>query len=295
MTLPPQPGDIASDVQQEKSNNDAKQQGRFSSLEFQLDQIPSVTERITKKHWSKAEKEQYPFWVGIIVLAILGILGRYLRGYHAVAVSIAVIMILGLVLLVVFYLRSLQGRFKRQWSELSGDGELFRFLRDAGVMFGYPIQMGQPDERFSTKLEVPLSTAINFTQEYLRDCLVSEQPENGAGYGLFILPNMLEQPPGSETHRIFDVEYRGSIVRAFSIRLNSVDNATEVIVGFTIRHTGAETREVLKTALSGRLQDRMLASKIIADIREASGAEPVDIPMMESSQTLGNPAPSRAV
>jgi hypothetical protein len=267
---------------------------RFVPLETVMDQLPIKAGRIVRKHWTMAEKEQYPFWIGIIAIALLLVIGMYLREVNGRwATVLATVALVALVPVLVVHIRRIQGRFERMWSVMSADGELFRFLRDAGVLLGHPVEMGKPDERFSTRLEVPFPDAVRAVEAWLNKSALPDRPSEGAPAGLKISPFMSESH-GGETHHVYEVEYSGAISRAFSIRVNAADSGSEITVGFALRPSRAETREKFQDNLIGHLQDRMIAAKVLGDIREQAGVEPETIPALTSEQFLSGPAASSA-
>ncbi|MCX6647253.1 MAG: hypothetical protein NTY09_12985 [bacterium] len=269
---------------------------RFSSLEFQLEQISSMADRITRKHWPRAEKEQYPFWICIIIIALFGVIGWVIRNISYFGLYIALFMLIFVTPVIIYHLKMLSGRFLRQWGIFSTDGELFRFLRDASLMLGYPVDLGKPDEHFTTHLEIPFSDATSAIVVFLKASALPDPTPSDSPPGLKI--HDLEQisPANSETHHVFQAEYFGSISRAFSIRVSALDAGSDVTVGFTMRTSNAETRDKLVESLSGRLQDRFIASKILASIREIAGVEPVSVPAggIEEQQIV-NHATSRVI
>jgi hypothetical protein len=276
-------------------SGDSVQVRRFVSLESQLEQAPAKADRIARKHWPQAEREQYAFWIGILVIALLLILGMYLREVTAqLALVVSIVALIGLIVDVAFYLRGLQGRFGRQWSAMAADGELFRFLMDAGVVLGHPVEMGRQDEMFTTSLDIPFPDTVRAAETYLRRVTIADPTDPESPPGLYIPEQVLKDPQGSEMHRVYAVEYRGAIMRAFSIRVDATESGSGVTVGFMLRPSRAETRERVAESLLGRLQDRLIAAKILADIRDASGVDPIPIPLVEAGQPLGGPATSSA-
>jgi len=265
---------------------------RFVPLETVMDQLPVKAGRIVRKHWTMAEKEQYPFWIGMLVIALLLILGMYLREINSGwATVLATIALISLIPVVIIHIRRIQGRFERMWSVMSADGELFRFLRDAGVLLGHPVEMGKPDERFSTRLEVPYPDTVKTVETWLNKSALPDPPPAASPAGLKVSPFMSESH-GGETHHVFEVEYSGTVTRAFSIRVNAADSGSEVTVGFGVRPPQAQSREKFLETLIGHLQDRMIAAKALGDIREQARVEPVPIPALESERLLSGPATS---
>jgi hypothetical protein len=197
---------------------------------------------------------------------------------------------------IIYHLKMLSGRFMRQWGIFVSDGELFRFLRDASLMLGYPVELGKPDEHFTTHLDIPFSDATSAIVAFLKASALPDPSPSDSPPGLKI--HDLEQisPANSETHHVFQAEYFGSISRPFSIRVSALDTGSDVTVGFTMRPSNAETRDKLVESLSGRLQDRFIASKILASIREIAGVEPLSVPASGiEEQQIVNHATSRAI
>jgi len=292
MTLPPE--NRSSQPEEEIQNpEEYARYRRFVPLETVLDQLPSKAGRVVGKHWTIAEREQYPFWIGMLIIAVLLILGMYLREVESrIATVVATIALIALVPLVIIHIRKLQGRFERMWSVMSADGELFRFLRDSGVLLGYPVKMGKPDEHFSTRMDVPFPAAVRVVETWLNKSAVPDPKPPRSPAGLKIPPHTMHEPTGGNTHHVYEVEYTGSTTRAFSIRVNVADSGSEVTVGFALRPTNAQTKEKFLESLIAHLQDRMIAAKALADIREQAGVEPVPVPALESSYPLGGAAAS---
>ncbi len=298
MSLPPETRNPRNENTKPNQSDDAIRLRRFASLESQLEWIPTVAGKIARKHWHEAEKEQYPFWIGIIVIALLGAFGTYYQFYRDVpwlAGIIAILMLVAIAVLVGWYLRTLQGRFQRQWASMSADGELFRFLRDAGVVLGHPVEMGRMDEKFSNRMEIPFPEAVRATETYLRKASLPDPIPPDAPAGLYVPALTLREPHGGETHRVYDISYRGNISRELSIRVQAVDAGSEITVGFAPRPARAETRDRIVEGLTGRLLDRFIAAKLICDIRETAGLDPVPIPALESGQAITGPAISEAM
>jgi hypothetical protein len=291
MTQTPETGTIGSGGRTGNGlNGSTEHPNLFASLETQLEQVPSLADRITRKHWPQAEREQYPFWAGILILALLGAMGMvlsYLQIMTRFALAIAVIMIIGIVPLVIFYVYSLQGRFRRQWELIAGDGELFRFMRDSGFILGHHVEVGQADERPSMHLPVSFPEVVRATENWLRYTALPDPLPPDPPPGLFVPAVSINQPSGSETHRVYEAEYRGSMVRALSLRVDSANSGSEITIGFTLRPSSAETREKIRDALTGRLNDRLIAARIMGDIREACGLNPEPIPMTEAEYPVG--------
>jgi len=296
MTLPPESRNIQpAGKPGGPDSGDHVQVRRFVSLETQLEQAPAKADRIARKHWPQAEREQYAFWIGILVIALLLVLGMYLREVNSqLAFLVSMVALIGLIVDVAVYLRSLQGRFGRQWSAMAADGELFRFLMDAGVVLGHPVEMGRQDEMFTTRLDVPFPDTVRATETYLHKVAIADPTDPESPPGMYVPEQVLKDPQGSESHRVYAVEYRGAIMRAFSIRVSATESGSDVTVGFMLRPSRAETRERVAECLLGRLQDRLIAAKVLADIRDAAGVDPIPIPLVESGQPLGGPATSRA-
>lgn len=269
---------------------------RFSSLEFQLDQLPATVDRITRKHWPKAEKEQYPFWISIFIVALFGIFGMVVRTISYFGLYIALIMLICVVPVIIYHLRMVSGRFGRLWEAYSGDGELFRFLRDASLMLGYPVELGRPDEVFTTHLDIPFTDAVTAVETYLRSAALPDPLPSESPPGLKLYDLSAGSSANSETNHVFQAEYMGSISRVISIRVTAIDAGSDVTVAFTMRQANAETRDRVVDGLTGRLQDRFIAAKILADIREIAGVEPVSIPAAGNEMPpIGDHAPSRAI
>ena len=271
----------------------------FEALESQLSLVSGMADRITRKHWPKTERERYPFWAGVFLIAVVlsGIqlvTNRFTREVQWVPLVIALFMLIVLVALLVYYLYRLQSRFERQWAEMSADGELYRFLHDAGVAIGHPAQMGQPDERFSTHLEVPFADAVRSVEAYLRRSALREDVSEGES-GFHVPASVLQEPPGGEGHRIYEVEYRGSVVEPLSLRISSVERGTDVVIGFTRQAASAESRERMALSLAVRLQERLIAARVLADIRKEAQVPPVPIPAIEEVSFAPRPATSRAL
>jgi hypothetical protein len=193
-------------------------------------------------------------------------------------------------------LKIVGGRFERLWQTYSGDGELFRFLRDASLMLGYPIELGKPDEHFTTHLNIPFSETVSAVVTYLKSTALPDPKPLGSHPGLKISDLSLGSPGDSASHKVFQAEYLGSISRALSIRVNAADAGSDVTVGFTMRPSNAETRDKLANGLAERLQDRFIAAQILADVREVAGIEPISIPATGSEQPpMMDRIPSRAI
>ena len=299
MTLTPPNGGVngkpASESEEKPVQRDPSQEKRFVMLETQLVNIAAMSSKIAKKHWPEAEKEQYPFWIGILVVALLGMAGMYSREVQWVGLAIAVIMLVGLAILVAIYLRLLQGRFERQWASMAADGELFRFLRDTGVVLGFPVEMGKSNEAHATHLAVDFPEAIKVVETYLRACALPEPVPLDAPPGLFVPSAALKNPPGGEAHRVYEVEYRGLVNQPMSIRVSRADSGTDIVIGFPIRPSGAESLDRLASSLQIRLQDRLLVAKILGDIRDAAGVPALPIPAMEAAPFNAGAQMSRAI
>jgi hypothetical protein len=198
--------------------------------------------------------------------------------------------------MVIYHLRSLAGRFTRQWKLFASDGELFRFLRDASLMLGHPVELGKPDEHFTTHLEIPFSEAVNAIKTYLKTTALPDPIPADSSPGLRVADVSLSSPTTSESHHVIQIEYIGSISRTLGLRVNAVDAGSDVTVGFTLRPSMSETRDKVKEGLAGRIQDRFIAAKLLTDIREAAGVEAMSIPLVESEPPpMSDHAPSSAV
>ena len=66
----------------------------------------------------------------------------------------------------------------------------------------------------------------------------------------------------------------------------NIGAGSEITIGFAPRPARAETRDRIIEGLAGRLHDRFIAAKVICDIRETAGLDPVPIPALESEQTI---------
>lgn len=297
MTHPPTASDAMGGEQGNAGNSgEDVQKHSFTLLEFQLEQIPTMADRITRKHWTRAEREQYPFWTSILFIALFGIVGMVVRTTYAIGLPIAILMVLCLIPIVIYHLRSLAGRFTRQWKLFAGDGEMFRFLSDASLVLGHPVELGKPDEHFTTRLEIPFSEAVSATETYLKTTSLPDPLPSDAPPGFKLFDVSQSKPSNSESHHVFQVEYVGTISRSLSIRVNALDSGSDVTIGFTLRPSTSETRDKVNQGLAGRIQDRFIAAKLLADIREAAGVEAIGIPVMESEPPpLANHAPSSAV
>jgi len=274
----------------------------FSNLDEQIEQASSTAAAIVRKHWPQAEKEQYPFWTGMLVVALLGIIAFVLRkmGYlpNIVGLILPIIMLIGLAVVVGFYLRGLSGRFDRQWNLISRDGRMFRFMRDAAIVLGFPVDLGQPNQHFSTNIELGFDETVAAVDRWVGNSSLPDPPPTPgpeAQSGLIVPKLLTDNLPGTARHRVYEAEYRGKIVRAMSIRINRVDSGCDVEIGFPIRTASAETRERLADSVAGRIQDRLIASKVLGDIREAAGVDPIPIPAVEDFQQYPGSVPSRAM
>ena len=268
---------------------------RFAVLEKLLIRATEISSHIAKKHWQEAEREQYPFWIGIIIIAILGIAGMYTRDVRRVGLLIAIVMLVGLVLLVVYYLRNLSGRFLRQWTALSADGELFKFLNDTAVLLGYPVEFGRPDEVFETHLDIPYREALDTIEKCLRQFILVEIPSSIVPPGIYLNQNAFEQNLSSATHRVFEAEYRGIISRMLSIRVSASSAGCDITIGFPVQAQNAETRERMIKALADRLHNRIIAACLLAEIRKITGVPPEPIPAIAQEQFPSGAGLTRAV
>jgi len=252
---------------------------RFAPLEAQMDMLPSLSERMAKKHWHQVEREKYPFWIGILILALLGIAGRLSPREGGI---IVILMLIGLGVVLFIHIRSFQGRFLRIWEAISGDGELFRFLRDSSIALGYPVELSSPESSFSTHLEVDFPDAVKAVESYLQAASLPDPFPIDAPPVLRLVPPAFKDTPGSESHRVYELEYRGNNVsRSLTIKVAKSDSGSEVVIGYPVRSLNAESRERLALAILGCLQDRLIAAKILADIRDFAGVPPVPVPTLE--------------
>lgn len=297
MSLPPNAWNASGGEQGTAADSgDGRFDLRYSSLEFQLEQIPSTSDRITRKHWPRVEKEQYPFRIVVIIVAIFGIIGMMVKSVEYFGLYIAMFMLVCVIPMIILYLRALSGRFDRQWELFSSDGELFRFLHDASLTLGHPVELGKRDEHFTTHLEIPFSDALDALLTFMKASSIPELTTTDTPPGLKIYDLDQLSPASSESHHVFQAEYFGSISRAFSMRVNAVEAGSDVTVGFTMRPANAETRDRLVESLTGRLQDRFIAAKVLASIREIAGVEPESISVAGiEEQPVINRAPSRAI
>ena len=290
MTIPPKAGDRRSANPSEKTLDQ-----RFVVLDCHLAVIAEISEHIARKHWHRAEREQYPFWIGILLIALSGIGGMLMRDVQWIGLAVALVMLIGLAILVAIYLRDLQGRFGRLWSEMAADGELFRVLRDTGVALGYPVDMGKPKEVFHTHLDAGFADSVHAVEKYLRTAALLDPALSGASPGFFVPAATLIQPAGGESHRVYEIEYRGSATLSLSIRVSMADRGTDIVIGFPLTPSGAETRERLASSLQGKLQNRFVAAKLLADLRAVAGAPPMPIPVVEEPPYTPEYKTSRAI
>jgi len=304
MTIPPDaPDDTGASTPEDNeiSHGEAGVVTSFANLDAQLEQAPSFASAIVRKHWVKAEREQYPFWIGMLLMAILGIIGFILKDIdffpHFVGIIFPIIMLAGLVIVVGFYLNGLRGRFGRQWDQICNDGQLFRFLSDAAVVLGFPIELGEHDKNSSTHLDLGYEEACGAVHDWVKKSALPDPPPSGpdAPTGLLVPKSMLESPPGSEFHCVYEAEYRGKTVREMSIRLDAKESGCDVTIGFIARPPSAETRDRLVEVITGCIQDRMIAAKVLGDIREAAGVDPVPIQAAEEFQQYPGTAESSAI
>ncbi len=290
MTQTPETGNLLSrEGASGKQGIENDQQGKYIVLESQLEQVPIIVNRIVLKHWSHAERERVNFWLGIFILAVLGLVGMIFQNLgimRQVSLVIAIMMLVALVPHVILYLRTLGGRFGRQWEHMVGDGELFRFLRDAGFVLGHYVELGKADERFSTHLPISFPEAVRSTESFLRNSALPDPVPPDAPPGFYVPPLTLKDPPGGATHRVYEAEYRGKIMRPFSIRVDALDSGSDITVGFTLRPRNAETAERLMEATNGRIGDRLIAAQVIGDIREVAGLEPDPVPAMDQDEAV---------
>jgi hypothetical protein len=272
-------------------------QGKFASLETQVSQTPIIANRIVLKHWSHAERERVNFWMGIFLIAILGLVGMVMQNMgvlRQISLAIAIIMLVALIPHVILYLRTLGGRFDRQWARMAEDGELFRFLRDSGFVLGHYVPLGKSDEKFTTHLPLDFVDAVRATETWLRKSALPDPVPPKSPPGFYVPPLMLKDPPGGATHRVYEAEYRSKIIRSFSLRVDALESGSDITIGFTLRPRNSETPERLAEGVAGRLYDRLIAAQIIGDIRELAGLEPEPIPATESGEAYQGRTASQA-
>ena len=264
----------------------------FVPLEAVLATAGDLADRITSKHWHFAEREQYPFWIGVIIIALMGIVGMYIRDFSGMALSIAGIMFLGVIYVIISGLRNVQGRFDRQWQLYAGDGELFRFMREAATSLNYPLEVGNPDEHFIQSLSVPFPKAVRAVENYLGELSLPDPVPLDSPAGLYVPHHVLSNPPGGDSHRVYEIEYRGLANRTISIRIAATMDGSDVTIGYSPRPKLAQTRDHLTSSLLGRIQDRLIAAKILSDLRKSAGLPPLEIPNLET-EDAGQPDFSR--
>lgn len=269
--------------------------GRFATLDSQLDRIPEIAERISSRYWQTAIRDQYPFRIGLLVLAVLCIYVMFPFAAKLPVLLTALVMLICLVPLVIYNLRTITTRFGRIWSMIAADGLLFRFLRDSAILLGHPIELGEPNASISSSFEMPFPDTVRAIETYLGEIALPDPYPPDAPPGLFVPASTLKSPPGGETHRVYEAEYRGSISRALSVRVAAVHGGSEVVVGFPLRPSTAESKEKLKANLTGRLQDRLISAKLLADLRDAAGIPALPISVGEANELSGEAVPSRAI
>lgn len=265
---------------------------RFVALDYQLAMASEIADRVVRKHWHLAEREQTQFRNGIIVLLLLGVLGAFTKDVQWVGLIIAAFMLVGVVILLIVHLQRVQRRFDRMWKSVSSDGELFRFVRDSGLALGHPVEMGKPEENFRTHLDVEFPRAIEKVEEFLRAVSMGEQ---GAPPGLFVPASNFKQSTAGDVQKVYEVEFRGVITAPVSFRISGADAGTEITIGFPLRISTAESRDKMIAALRDRLQDRFLAAELLGDFRAACGVPRLSIPAAETSGMASNPQMSRAI
>lgn len=265
---------------------------RFVALDYQLAMASEIADRVVRKHWHLAEREQAQFRNGIIGLLLLGVLGAFTKDIQWVGLIIAALMLIGVVILLIVHLGRVQRRFDRMWSSVSSDGELFRFVRDSGLALGHPVEMGKPEETFKTHLDVEYPKAVEKVEEYLRSISMGEQ---GAPPGLYVPGTNFKQSVAGESQKVYEVEFRGVTVAPVSFRISAADAGTEITIGFPLRISTAESREKMIAALRDRLQDRFLAAELLGDFRAACGVPRLSIPATETSGMASKPQMSRAI
>ncbi|HDS31076.1 MAG TPA: hypothetical protein ENN67_08545 [Firmicutes bacterium] len=260
----------------------------FDTLEARVAKIPEIASRVARKHWAEIEKDQTPFRTGLLVLAILCIVVMYpdyWRFSRNLDLILVFIMLVGILILVPYHLKVLANRFARAWSIISSDGELFRFLRDSSFMLGYPVEMGSADEMVESRFEAGFPDVVRSIEGYLRKIALPDPYPLDAPAGIVVPASTLRNPLGGETHRVYEVEYRGSFVRLFSIRVAADESGCDVGTGFPFRPVRAESRDRLAENIADRIIDRFLAAKILADLRDAAGVPAMPIPI-ESGETI---------
>jgi hypothetical protein len=277
-----------------ESGSNSSPQGMFA-LDSQLDGIGELSEHFARKHWTRAEREQYPFWIGILLIAIMGIGGMYIRHVQWIGLLIATIMLVGLVVLVGVYLRNIQGRFGRIWDAMASDGEMFRQLHEVGMILGYPVEMGKPDEMFSTQLDRGFPETVNVVENYLKSTSLPGRVPLDAPPGFRVPASTLTNPAGGGAHRVYEIEYRGTVNMQLSIRVSRIDRGTDIVIGFPPVQSGAETRDRLTSSLQGKLRERYIAFKILGDIRAWAGVPAIPLPVTKPETFGANRHMSRAI
>ncbi|HEX9743998.1 MAG TPA: hypothetical protein VGB30_01090 [bacterium] len=249
----------------------------FTTLESELAKAHEISEIISKKHWHEAEREQYPFWVGIICISLLGVIGMSLREYGIAALVVVAVMIVILVPVVFIYYRSVQGRFDRQWAKFSEDGELYKFIRDSAFELKYPVELGEPDETITMVLDDKFSDMVRVVKEYIKSSYLPDPVPLDSPPGFYVSSGTLTDPPGGDTHNVYEIEYRGLVTAPISIRIAMTDTGCNITIGFPPRPRRAETRDILTESLHGRIVDRYVAAKVLADIRSLAGLPPMQV------------------
>jgi hypothetical protein len=281
-----------------KYGTDTERETRFNTLDSRLEHVPDFAARIARKHWPSVERDQLPFRIGLLVLSLLCIYAlypNYSRFSRAVDLITAILMLFGIFVLVPYHLNVLNRRFAKAWSDFASDGELFKFLRETGIVLGHPIEMGLPDETFVSHFEVSFPDVVRAIESYLRGAALPDPYPLDAPAGLFVPAAALKNPPGGETHRVYEIEYRGAVTRSLGIRVAAMESGCDVTIGFPLRPSRSESRDRMAESLSGRLLDRMIAAKILADLRDTAGVPAMPIPVAESPRLPIETAPSKAV
>ena len=188
---------IGVDSTQNATIEDLARDRWFTMLETGLAGAQEMSVRMARKHWQKVESEKYPFWAGILLIAILGIWGMLARQIQWLGLIIAILMLIGLLVVIAIYLRSVAHRFDRLWAEAAADGELFKYLRDAGAAIGHPIEMGREDEQFSTHLTLEFPASVHTVEMYLKMIALPDPVRQYAAAGIF--PPIIQ--PESAVHR----------------------------------------------------------------------------------------------
>jgi hypothetical protein len=266
---------------------------RYVALDYQLAMASEIADRVVRKHWPLAEREQAQFRNGIIALLLLGVVGAFTKDIQWVGLTIAGIMLIGVIVLLFVHLQRIQRRFDRLWESISSDGELFRFVRDSGLALGHPVEMGKPDEGSSTHLDIEFPDAVKSIEEFMK--AVSMGEHGGGTPGLFVPASTLKQSAGGEAHRVYEVEFRGVITSSVSIRVSRAEKGTDITIGFPLRTSAAESRDKMIVAVRERLQDRFVAAELLGDIRAASGVPRLPIPSPGTSSFVATSPVRRTV